>query len=364
MRDSLCILSCDESAVDLALHEVRAAAPAAVRLDLLDEGVLLVDAGMPVAALAAQWRRTPPIFVRHMAPVQVVLPIGGHAGDPDFLARTLPDLLPPLDPAISFSVQTRILGALPYKPFDVNTPLSTALSGPDGPALDVRAPGQVVSVICTSLHAWSPAPQDVTGGANLGKGKRVVALVGLSRAADNLSNWVGGMRRFAREADQVSRAEFKLLEALELFKIVLPANGVALDLGASPGGWTRVLRQLGQYVTAVDPGELDPRLAGDRGIRHLPITAEQYLRDEPDTFDIIVNDMRMDARDSARLMAAFAAHLYPHGVALMTAKLPEHDRLPVLEQTFAILRAAYTVAGARQLFHNRSEITIYLKPRR
>jgi hypothetical protein len=26
------------------------------------------------------------------------------------------------------------------------------------------------------------------------------------------------------------------------------------------------------------------------------------------------------------------------------------------------LRQAYTIAGARQLFHNRSEITLYLRP--
>ena len=53
------------------------------------------------------------------------------------------------------------------------------------------------------------------------------------------------MRRFAREEGQVSRAEFKLLEAIELFGVAVREHGVALDLGASPGGWTRVLRRLG-----------------------------------------------------------------------------------------------------------------------
>jgi hypothetical protein len=35
-------------------------------------------------------------------------------------------------------------------------------------------------------------------------------------------------------------------------------------------------------------------------------------------------------------------------------------RETILDHTFAILRNAYTIAGARQLFHNRSEITVYL----
>ncbi|HAJ37443.1 MAG TPA: 50S rRNA methyltransferase [Chloroflexi bacterium] len=332
-------------------------------MEALAEGVLLVDAGRPFAALATHWRRTPPIFVRHMMPVQVVAPLGGHAGDPTYLARVLPGKLPALDAAVSFSVQTRVLMEAPYKPFDINTALASALTGEAGPTLDVRAPLQVVSVVCAVLKRWQPAPQLIVGGS-VGKGRRQVALAGVSLAANNLSNWAGGMRRFAREEGQISRAEFKLLEAIEVFGIEMPAHGVALDLGAAPGGWTRVLRRAGQYVTAIDPGDLDARLEGDAGVRHRRMTAEQYLQSDPDSFDIIVNDMRMDARDSARVMAAYAKLLYPHGWALMTVKLPEQNRQPVLDQTFAILRPAYIIVGARQLFHNRSEITLFLKPKR
>lgn len=362
------ILTCDDGSVAEATAELRAAAPDAHILEALAEGVLLVDAGLPFAALATHWRRTPPIFVRHMMPVQVVAPLGGHTGDPTYLARVLPGSLPALNADASFSVQTRVLTEAPYKPFDINTALASTLRGEAGPALDVRAPLQVVSVVCAVLKRWQPDPQLVVGGkvvgGTVGKGKRQVALAGVSLAADNLSDWAGGMRRFAREEGQISRAEFKLLEAIEVFNIEMPAHGVALDLGAAPGGWTRVLRRAGQYVTAIDPGDLDARLAGDAGVRHRRMTAEQYLQSDPDSFDIIVNDMRMDARDSARVMAAYAKLLYPHGWALMTVKLPEQNRQPVLDQTFAILRPVYIIAGARQLFHNRSEITLFLKPKR
>lgn len=360
---TLVVLTCDPGSVDLALEELHAVASEAETLERLAEGVLLVDAGVTFAALAAQWRQAPPIFSRHIAPVQAIVPLGGHAGDPAYLVRVLPQTLPALDPALTFSVQTRVLDELPFKPFDVNTALATALASETGSTLDVRAPQQIVSIACGALRTWHPHP-GLIGGGSLSRGRRLAALAGVSRATDNLSNWAGGMRRFAREDGQISRAEFKLLEAIEVFGIALPAHGVALDLGASPGGWTRVLRRLDQYVTAVDPGELDGRLANDRGVRHKRITAEQYLQEDPDAFDVIVNDMRMDGRDSARLMVAFAPHLYPHGWALMTVKLPEHDRKPVLDQTFAILRTAYAIAGARQLFHNRSEITVYLRPRR
>ena len=364
MLDALFLMTCDEGSTDLALEEVSTGAPASTILDELAPGIYLIDAGEPFAALAVRWQSAPPIFVRHIAPVQLAVPLGGHAGDVGHLTAIVAASLPPLDPAEPFSVQTRILADLPYKPFDVNTALSAALAAQSGAPVDVREPRQVVSVACARLLRWRPDGGQLTGPGGVAKGQRFVALAGLSRAERNLSDWAGGMRRFAREEGQISRAEFKLLEALEVFRIVLPPRGVALDLGASPGGWTRVLRQLDQYVTAVDPGDLDPRLASDAGVRHKRVTAEVYLAAGPDNFDLIVNDMRMDGRDSARLMLAFAPYLYKHGAAIMTVKLPEQGRRPILDHTFSILREAYDIAGARQLFHNRSEITLYLRRRR
>jgi len=45
----------------------------------------------------------------------------------------------------------------------------------------------------------------------------------------------------------------------------------------------------------------------------------------------------------------------------MTLKLPEQGRREIIDVAFEILRYAYEILGARQLFHNRSEITVYLK---
>jgi 23S rRNA (cytidine2498-2'-O)-methyltransferase len=262
-------------------------------------------------------------------------------------AAVTDEILPYLVPALPFSVQCRVFPHAAFKPYEVNQLVAEIGTMQFGLTVDVRQPSQVVSIVARSDEGEPPT-----------------FYLGASLARHNLSDWAGGMRRFAREEGQISRAEFKLLEAIETFGLALPARGSALDLGASPGGWTRVLRNLEQYVTAVDPGDLDPRVAKDRGVRHKRMTAEAYLDGEPDQFDIIVNDMRMDGRDSARLMTSYARLLYPHGWALMTVKLPEIKRETILEHTFAILKNGYVVAGARQLFHNRSEITVYLLPRK
>jgi 23S rRNA (cytidine2498-2'-O)-methyltransferase len=361
------VLTCDEGSLDLAEQELRRVSAHSHVIAHLAPGVLLIDTQQPFVVLATTWQATPPIFVRHVCPVQQVVPLWDSPGDPDELAEALAGahtgaLIDSLPSGQRFSVQTRLLGDLPYKPFDVNQAVSQAVAAKTGATLDVRSPQQVLSLTCAEL---SPAIVDrLPRALHPGPHAALYGLAGLSTPQQNLSDWAGGARRFAREEGQVSRSEFKLLEAFEVFGIELPPRGVALDLGASPGGWTRVLRQRGQYVTAVDPGALDDRVAADPGVRHKRMTAEAYLHDEPDQFDLIVNDMRMDGRDSARLMVTYARLLYRHGAAIMTLKLPETRRMPILEHALDVLRSAYTVAGARQLFHNRSEITLYLRPNR
>ena len=305
----------------------------------LAPGIWAVHVPGDFFALAELWRQKPPIFVRHICPVQTILQLGdGVAQWVETAVTTFTHLLEPDWP---FSVQTRVLGDLTVKPYDINKPLSEQLAAASGTPLDVRQPFQILSVVLAEESAY----------------------LGLSLAVNNLSDWAGGVRRFAREKEQISRAEFKLLEALETFKIELPPRGRALDLGAAPGGWTRVLRQKEQYVTAVDPAWLHPSLQTDRGVRHLRLAAEDYLAQYPDTYDVIVNDMRLDARDSARMMGEYGRYLYPHGLAIITLKLPERRYESALDHGLNLLRQHYTIAGARQLFHNRSEVTVYLKPK-
>ena len=67
----------------------------------------------------------------------------------------------------------------------------------------------------------------------------------------------------------VSRAALKLLAGLDRFGLD-PAGAVALDIGASTGGFTQVLLERGAAaVTALDVGhgQLDPALAADPRIR-------------------------------------------------------------------------------------------------
>ena len=70
-----------------------------------------------------------------------------------------------------------------------------------------------------------------------------------------------------------NRAYLKLWEALTLLQRY-PGNGdTALDLGASPGGWTYVMQSLGAQVTAIDKADLAPHIAKLTGITYLKQSA-------------------------------------------------------------------------------------------
>ena len=302
-------------------------------------GVRLARAELDWHGLTDLLVARPPIWTRHANPVAQRIPLHGDAGDLAALEAVLPSVLMDLDIDLSFSVQTRLLGdgvRWLYSRFDVNERLA-ALVASWGTVLDVRAPEQVLSVVCEEGEAY----------------------LGLSLAAHNLSGWAGGEIRFRKAPERISRSEFKLLEALETFRVELPEHGRALDLGAAPGGWTRILLDRGLEVTAVDPAELDPRLAGRPGLRQIRARFEEAKLAGP--FDVILNDMRMDARDSARLMAAAARLAAPGAPALMTLKLPENRMALTAEAALRILGRDWTVVVARQLFHNRNEVTVLLR---
>jgi 23S rRNA (cytidine2498-2'-O)-methyltransferase len=137
-------------------------------------------------------------------------------------------------------------------------------------------------------------------------------------------------------------------------------------MGAAPGGWTRVLRSRGLTVVAVDPADLDPRLGHDRGIRHVRERVQDYLP-RAGRYRVLVNDMKMDARASVGLMLRAAPALEPGGLAVMTLKLPREEAparqtLERVRTDLERLSERYRILEARQLYHNRHEVTVALEP--
>jgi len=76
----------------------------------------------------------------------------------------------------------------------------------------------------------------------------------------------------------VSRAYYKLLELIEYYfpKLgwVTDPDSIALDIGASPGGWSQLLSLHFREVISIDPGALDEQVLKRPNVRHIRYAME------------------------------------------------------------------------------------------
>ena len=115
----------------------------------------------------------------------------------------------------------------------------------------------------------------------------------------------------------VCRAYFKIQEAFEFhlprlgWSLPVSPTAVAVDVGASPGGWTQYLHAAGYSVIAVDPGELHPSVLGLERVRWVPhllgsneanIAIEEELFRDGKTLNVVVCDVNVFPTDAARLL--------------------------------------------------------------
>ena len=349
-QKQLLIASAHPEFLDAALDELRRLDKGFASVEILNPGIALC-ADPDVTALMRAAAKHRPTFVRHLAPVQAVVNLSNTGRDIGTLALAIANLpgFQQLERGMRFAVQTRLLQTgerhveRPYSSGHLNQALAEAIAEETGALESIKKPQLVISLLCTTEKGY----------------------IGISTTEENLSDWPGGMRHFAQTPEQISRAEFKLLEALEVFGVTLPAHGRALDLGAAPGGWTRLLLDVGLHVVAVDPARLDPRLIKRPHLEHYHGYAEAYLEESTKQrwrFAVITNDMRMDAREAARLLVQAERCLQADGFVISTLKLPhatrEIDPLKTLKEALNILHKRYTIVQARQLFHNRQEVTV------
>jgi 23S rRNA (cytidine2498-2'-O)-methyltransferase len=193
--------------------------------------------------------------------------------------------------------------------------------------------------------------------------------VGVSDVA-SAAPWPMGIPRLRMPRGAPSRSALKLGEALLLFLTEkdrderLSAGHTAVDLGASPGGWTWQLVQRGLMVTAVDNGALDPRLLETGQVKHRRDDGFHYAPAEP--VDWMVCDMVESPSRIARLAAKWVAEGWCRE-SIFNLKLPMKKRWEEVERCRAMIDELLGGGGyylrMKQLYHDREEVTAYLARR-
>lgn len=331
------MFSAAETGYGAAVYELRDTFGSRLAVERLgpDLGVISSPA-LSVGDVARACQLTPLLFIRHLTVERARIP-RDEARNVDAVAEVVRNLLAEHPIGTDLALQTWATGSpeIGYGSGALFSHLATDLS--DLGYSVSRADQRHVLSCCLT-------PAGVS--------------VGLNTADESLSGWPGGRVRLSRRDEQISRAEFKLEELLQTVSLDVPQRGRAVDLGASPGGWTRILRQRGLAVWAVDPSELDRRVASDPQVHHFRMTAGEFLRRDATKFDLAVNDMRMEPLLSSRVMLDVAQSLRPGALAVVTLKIGSHRPVETVRRCIALLGQAYELVYARQLHHNRQEVTI------
>ncbi|MGC4118679.1 MAG: 23S rRNA (cytidine(2498)-2'-O)-methyltransferase RlmM [Myxococcales bacterium] len=186
----------------------------------------------------------------------------------------------------------------------------------------------------------------------------------------NRSEWPMGIPRLKFPPGAPSRSTLKLAEAIVTFfpedaqrRARLKAGMRAVDLGASPGGWTYQLVDRGMHVTAVDNGSMDPALMATGLVDHVHADGFRYRPEQS------VDWMVCDMVEQPSRVAALVARWIGEGdckASVFNWKLPMKKRLDEVVRCREIVEAAARKVGPRlrvrvkQLFHDREEVTGYV----
>lgn len=194
------------------------------------------------------------------------------------------------------------------------------------------------------------------------------AVLGRSHPGDS-APWPQGIPRLRMHPEAPSRSALKLEEALLTLiddderEALLHDGLTGADLGAAPGGWTWVMLRHGLHMTAIDNGPLRPHLFEGGRLEHLRADGFRWQPAQP--LDWMVCDMVEQPRRVAERMATWLREGWCRQ-AIFNLKLPMKKRW---EETRLCLDLLEAQAGrpitirARQLYHDREEITVFAQPR-
>jgi 23S rRNA (cytidine2498-2'-O)-methyltransferase len=186
----------------------------------------------------------------------------------------------------------------------------------------------------------------------------------------NSAPWSMGIPRLKFPRGAPSRSTLKLEEAFLHFlsarerEALLQPGMTAVDLGAAPGGWTWQLVRRHLRVTAVDNGALAPTLMESGVVEHVRVDGFRYQPPKPVHWmvcDIVEQPIRIADLAARWIALGWCAH------AVFNLKLPMKKRYQEVQRCLAHIDEALRTAAVtyhiacKQLYHDREEVTVYLR---
>lgn len=318
------------------LSELQEADGSVRAVKLPGNGIAVIETQQDKLGFIEAVKKKKPIFIRHMNSVDLIFHAGTELNSLAEAAKGYRELLSGKKTAVQ--VRKCMVDSGP-DPLAVKNAFDEVLVDM-GVIPEIKEPEMIISILFCDDRCY----------------------VGLGTPDENISAWSGGMMHFRKTEEDISRARYKLMEAIKTFDIDMAGLHSALDLGAAPGGWTSVLLEQGLQVTAVDTGDMDERLNRYPGFKFIRTNAAE-LELEKGSFDILTSDMSWNPKNTARIILDASQYLIEGGTALVTLKLMGEKVRKTIREVLTIYEEVFQVLGVKQLFHNRDEVTVHLRKR-
>ncbi|MEE8400720.1 MAG: THUMP domain-containing protein [Candidatus Hydrothermarchaeaceae archaeon] len=243
-----------------------------------------------------------------------------------------------------FSVRCKRRGSHSFSSMDVEVKVGSMLTQ-KGSKVDLTSPKTIlwVDIIQERAHLSVLSPKDI------------------------LKKTPGVQRRWKKGERPISRSELKMREIVEAFPEGFKKDNIAIDIGAAPGGWSKVMASRIKKVFAVDRAELDSGVKGLKNVVHIKERAENL--DIGESVDILTNDANLLHMQSAEISIKLAkSYLKEGGTLIHTVKLgtvPNTGNLAAKSLNHAARevreefeKARITVKLRKLKYNTRNETTI------
>ena len=324
-----------------AIEEIKKVDPEAVLTHIRVEFTLIstkMNGNLFIEAL----KKSQPIFIRHIMPVAYEMTLANEREKDLEMMLSGVQSICNLRANEYFSVQARIIrGTMDYNAKHIEVFIGEYYE--ERGSIPIFSDSMIINYDINIISIFI---------------NRNYCYIGYSKAEDNLNFQSDEYRVLGKETAEISRAENKLKEAISKFKIKVKGEGYALDIGAAPGGWTKVLADYGFHVDAVDPGELHEDLKGNKNITHYRAHVENI--NFVHQFNLVTCDMNVDAVIAARVICNLHHKIIKGGECILTLKLPFKDEEKRIYDAVNILKEKFEIIMIKNLTHNRREVTVYM----
>ncbi len=186
-------------------------------------------------------------------------------------------------------------------------------------------------------------------------------IVGQHQVRHRFQRWSGGVIPPVPTAvAPVSRAYFKIREAVSWAGLNIRPGQTGVEIGSAPGGSCQWLLEQGLQVIGIDPADIDPIVANHPNFTHIRRRGREVKRNDLKKCDWLLSDANLPPNYVLDTIEDLVRHplVKPRGLVL-TLKLPDTKLLEHWHDwTTRVASWGFTKTRGRQLVFNRQEVCL------